>query len=107
MEENFDKNNENCIEWLTGSHTVTATYTDRKYINRISKLYEERPNEFELFIKNTDGSVCAKFPKKWVKNNPGSIPDPDRPKRTRTPEQIEAATKALEEWRRKNKSGQR
>lgn len=74
MEQNYDKSNENVIEWLTGEHYCVATYTSRKHINRIKKLYEERKDEFKYFVENKDGSVCAKFPVKWVKNNAGSLP---------------------------------
>ena len=90
----MDTNNENVIEWITGAHYVTATYTERKFINRITNIYKDRPNEFKKFIKNKDGSICATFPKKWVKNNPGSAtnaeinPDqPEKPKKTLTEEQ--------------------
>lgn len=90
----MESNTENVIEWITGARYVTATYTERKFINRITAIYLERPKEFKKFIKNKDGSVCATFPKKWVKNNPGSATnaeiDPDqaeKPKKTLTEEQ--------------------
>lgn len=63
---------DNNIEFFTGSRNVTASFTNRKHINRVKKLYEQRPTEFEYFHENQDGSVCAKFPLKWVKLNPGS-----------------------------------
>lgn len=100
MEKNFNNNNENCIEWITGDQYATATFTSRKHINRIKKLYEQRKNEFKYFHQNTDGSICAKIPLKWVKQNPGAKPGTSRP---RTPEQIEASKKALAAWRENNK----
>jgi len=87
MEKDFDRNNENCIEWISGEHYVLITYTERKWINRVKKLYSERKDEFKYFVENSDGSVCAKFPKKWIKNNPGAIPDPDKPKKVLSDEQ--------------------
>lgn len=35
MEKDFDNNNENCIEFLSGEHYAVATFTNRKHINRI------------------------------------------------------------------------
>lgn len=70
-EKNFEKNNENCIEWLNGSHTCTCTFTSRKHINRIKKLYEEHKDKFGFLYENPDGSVCCKIPLKWIKVNPG------------------------------------
>ena len=56
------ENNENMIEWLSGSHSATVTFTNRKHISRIKKLYEERKEEFKYYHENKDGSVCAKIP---------------------------------------------
>lgn len=72
-------------------------------MNRIKKIYETRSSEFKYLIENADGSIYAKFPKKWIKINPGSDPNSEKPKRTRTPEQIEAAKQALAKWRLENK----
>lgn len=52
IEKNFDKNNENCIEWLTGQRFITITATERKMINRLKKLYTERKDEFISFTEN-------------------------------------------------------
>lgn len=99
----FEVNKENMIEFISGEHFCTVSFTNRKHINRIKRIYEDRKYEFKYFHENTDGSIWAKIPLKWCKINPGAIVDPNKPKRTRTPEQIEAATKALAEWRKKNK----
>lgn len=64
-------NIENAIEFLTGSKTATVTFTNRRHITRIKKLYAEREDEFEDFIQNKDGSVCARIPLKWIRINPG------------------------------------
>lgn len=97
------ENTENMIEFNTGNHFTTVTFTSRKEINRIKKIYETRSSEFKYLIENADGSICAKFPKKWIKINPGSDPNSGKPKSTRTPEQIEAAKQALAKWRLENK----
>lgn len=49
VERNFNKNNENCVEFLTGEHYAVCTYTNPKHKNRIRKLYEERGDEFKYF----------------------------------------------------------
>ena len=70
-----DTNKENMIDWISGSKMCTCSFTNRKHINRIKKLYEQRKSEFEYFYENEDGSVCARIPLKWIKINPGSLPD--------------------------------
>ncbi len=101
MEKNFDKNNENCIEWLSGEHYAVVTYTERKWIARIKKLYEQRKDEFKYFRVNLDGSVCAKIPKKWIKNNPGSLIDPNKPKRQMSEEHKQKVLAAFAAGRKK------
>ena len=89
---------------LSGQRTCTATFTNRKHINRIKKLYEERGNEFKYLIENPDGSVCAKFPLKWVRINPGAKFDPDKPKKEMSAEQRVKLAAGLQKYREnKNK----
>lgn len=47
MEKDFDNNNENCIEFLSGEHYAVATFTNRKHINRIKNIYTDRKDEFK------------------------------------------------------------
>lgn len=96
MEKDFDNNNENCIEFLSGERSVVVSFTNRKHINRIKKLYEERKDDFKYFHENTDGSICAKLPLKWIKINPGS-----KNGRVMTEEQKEAARVRLANARNK------
>lgn len=96
VEKDFDHNNENCVEYLTGSHYITVTFTDRKMINRVKKLYSERGDEFKYLTENKDGSICAKLPKRWLKLNAGS-----KEGRTMTEEQKEAARLRLQKMREK------
>ena len=42
VEKDFINNNENAIEYLSGEHYITVSFTDRKMINRVKKLYSER-----------------------------------------------------------------
>ena len=96
MEKDFDNNNENCIEFLSGERSAVVSFTNRKHINRIKKLYEERKDDFKYFHENTDGSICAKLPLKWIKINPGS-----KNGRVMTEEQKEAARARLANARNK------
>ena len=64
------ENSENMIEFISGTRTATVTFTNKKHINRIKKLYEERKDEFKYLVENPDGSVCAKLPLKWIKISP-------------------------------------
>lgn len=65
---------ENNIEFITGQKTCTATFSNRKHINRIKKIYQSRSAEFDYLHENTDGSICARFPVNWIKINPGAVP---------------------------------
>lgn len=98
MEKDFDNNNENCIEFLSGERSAVVSFTNRKHINRIKKLYEERKDDFKYFHENADGSICAKIPLKWIKLNPGS-----KNGRVMTEEQKEAARVRLANARNKNR----
>ena len=94
------ENIENMIEFISGTRTATVTFTNQKHINRIKKIYEERKDDFKYFKENTDGSVCAKIPLKWIKINAGS-----KTGRVMTEEQKEAARIRLQKAREnKNKN---
>ena len=84
------------IEFISGTRTATVTFTNQKHINRMKKLYEERKDDFKYFKENTDGSVCAKIPLKWIKINAGS-----KTGRVMTEEQKEAARIRLANARKK------
>ena len=90
------ENMENMIEFISGTRTATVTFTNQKHINRIKKIYEERKDDFKYFKENTDGSVCAKIPLKWIKINAGS-----KTGRVMTEEQKEAARIRLANARKK------
>ena len=84
------------MEFISGTRTATVTFTNQKHINRMKKLYEERKDDFKYFKENTDGSVCAKIPLKWIKINAGS-----KTGRVMTEEQKEAARIRLANARKK------
>lgn len=69
MEKNFENNNENSIEFLSGQRTVTFSFTARKWINKIKQYAQSHPDEVD-FVVNEDGSVCGHIPYKWFKISP-------------------------------------
>ena len=87
---------ENVIDFITGERTATVTFTNRKHINRIKNIYEERKDDCKYFRENPDGSICAKIPLKWIKISPGS-----KEGRIMTEEQKEAARIRLQNARNK------
>ena len=91
-----ERNTENVLEFISGTRTATVTFTNQKHINRMKKLYEERKDDFKYFKENTDGSICAKIPLKWIKINAGS-----KEGRIMTEEQKEAARIRLANARKK------
>lgn len=64
------KNKENAIEFMTGENMCVVSLTSPKRINRVQKLYSERKDDFVYLHENADGSICAKFPERWIKINP-------------------------------------
>lgn len=57
---------ENVIEWFTGDETVTATFTQKKFINRIRRMSETFGKLIVIEHENSDGSIVCKFPLKAV-----------------------------------------
>lgn len=86
----MEKNIENCVEWLTGDEKIGVSFTQKKYINKIKKLYEKHKDSFSYFIENADGSICAEVPIEWLKISP---------KRAVSEEQREAARERLQQAR--------
>lgn len=73
---------ENAIEWLNGQETVTATFSQKRMINRVMKMAEEFPDEVQVQHINKDNSIVAHLPLRYIRLQ--------RP-RTYTPEEKEIA----------------
>ena len=58
---------ENSIEWLNGQDTVTVSFSQKKYINKVKKLAEKHPESVVILAENDDGSIFAHLPLKAVK----------------------------------------
>ena len=57
---------ENVIEWYTGDDTCTATFTQKKFINRMRRMSETYGELVKIVHENTDGSIVCKFPLRAV-----------------------------------------
>jgi hypothetical protein len=57
---------ENNIEWLNGQQTVTVTLSQGKFINKVKRLAETH-EDVEIVAENSDGSICAHLPLKFIK----------------------------------------
>lgn len=68
-----ETNKENCTEFRTGEKFCTVSFTGRRHINRIKKIYKERKNEFQYLVENQDGSICAKIPLRWFRITPSPL----------------------------------
>ena len=57
---------ENVIEWIDGMDTVSVTFTQRKYINKIKKLAQKH-DEVDIVKENEDGTLFAHVPLSYIK----------------------------------------
>lgn len=63
------ENPENCIEWITGQHTITCSISQTRYISKIKGLAEKYPKKVKILAENEDGTILAKLPLKALKLN--------------------------------------
>lgn len=92
--DNDEISNENVIEWIRGSKTVTISFTQKRFITRVHNLAQKYPDKVQIVHENSDGSIVAHLPLSAVHI---SI----RPGREMTEEQREAAKIRLAEARKK------
>lgn len=65
--DNYDSNNENCIEWIKNDDIATCTITQASYITKIRNLVEKYPDECKIVQENADGSIVARVPRSAIK----------------------------------------
>ena len=53
--------NENGIEWVTGDDTISCSFSQKKYVNKVKSLAKKFPDQVKV-IENKDGSIFAKLP---------------------------------------------
>lgn len=70
----METSNENAIEWIRGQKTATVTVSGNTKLNsRVRKIAKERPDECQIDVENSDGSLVVHLPVKWIKINPSKI----------------------------------
>lgn len=68
MDENIAQDyRENGVEWLNGQDTVTFSFSQKKFINKVRSLAEKYPDEVKIYAENNDGSITGNLPLKFVK----------------------------------------
>ena len=82
---------ENAIEWYNGRDTITVTFSQRRFINKINNLAQKYPNEVKIDRINPDGTMLAHIPLSYLK-----IQKP----RTLTEEEKEKARERLAQYRK-------
>ena len=60
-------NNENCIEWISNQHSITCTFSQLKWVNKVKQLQNKHPDKVKIIAENEDGSIVAKMPIKALK----------------------------------------
>ena len=63
----MEANNENCIEWISNQHSITCTFSQLKWVNKVKQLQNKHPDKVKIIAENEDGSIVAKMPIKALK----------------------------------------
>ena len=63
----MEANNENCIEWISNQHSITCTFSQLKWVNKVKQLKKKHPDKVKIVAENEDGSIVAKMPIKALK----------------------------------------
>ena len=60
------------IDIINVESLATVSSSERKYINKILKLHESRPEEVNIIVEPEDnyGVIVAKMPKSYIKISP-------------------------------------
>lgn len=68
----MERNLENSVEFLTGDKTAAVSVTNRRFVNRLQKLFNdgEHGQEMLRFTENADGSLYCVIPLSWVRISP-------------------------------------
>lgn len=66
---NYELDNENALEWITGDKTATVTLSQKRLISRVEKLAQEHPDEVQIVHRNRT-SIVAHIPAAYIKLQP-------------------------------------
>lgn len=88
---------------MGNSKIATVTFPGRnKFTTKIKKLAKEYPDEVAIVYTNTDGSIVARIPVKYIKiSHPRSV---SREYTEEQKEELRQRMKRIQEERNKNKS---
>ena len=59
---NYLTNQENVIEFLKNSDTMTVTFSQGRFVSKVRELEEKFPDEVKIVAENADGSIVAHLP---------------------------------------------
>ncbi len=65
----FNRVRDNSVEWYTGQTIITATFSQRKWINKIKRLAEKHPDEVTIDGDYED-CILVHMPISYVKISP-------------------------------------
>ena len=54
------------INYVDVDDVVSVTLYEKRYINKVKKLFESHPDEIRLIETGMKGTICAHLPKKYV-----------------------------------------
>lgn len=78
----YQMSSEYAIEWVRGDKNAVVTFPIGRFNNRVRKLAEEHPEEVKVKRINSDGSVVAVIPVKYIKiSAPPQLSEEDIEKR--------------------------
>lgn len=61
---------ENVVEFYADDKRATGTFTQGRYVSKIKKLAEKYPDECQIVAENSDSSIVAHFPVRWIRIQP-------------------------------------
>lgn len=64
--------NETCVNHVAPDKTIGFCSSERKWINKVLKLAEQRPNDVNIryMPEDNQGMLCADLPASWLKISP-------------------------------------
>jgi hypothetical protein len=57
---------ENVIEWITGTQTITVTFSQEKWRNKVINLQKEHPEDIDILADNGGKCIVAHMPLKYL-----------------------------------------
>ena len=63
---------ETCVSYTSPDEVLSFSSSEKKWINKVIKLKEQRPNDVRIIKlpEDNDGMIYAMLPKSWLKISP-------------------------------------